>query len=1213
MADNKVQIIIEAQNKTQEGLGQIQEDFKKLSGLTDSLGGALKGAMGAFAGLGAAILSFQGLKTLFTESVDATQKFAGEVYKLGLMTGMTAEESSTFLSVAKRLGIEFDNLATFITAVSRKMGGVKDLEFLVMDETGKLTDVFNKFGIEIKNSDGTIKSFSDIFSQIRDKIKDTKNPTEQLAIATQFFRGEASKLLPLLILSDEKIKELSEDAKKYGLVLSGENMAAVREYTLKHKELDEVFTGLKLKIGQELLPTITDLTNALLDLAVKVPPAMTAVSAEFQRLDMLIDKAGGSATTVLSVIPGLGAWAEKQNKVYEDLYKKHDLALMDMAAKEAGLTRVTDKMFKERKAGTSNQFTLVPQYSEANQLAYYTSNYVPPKPPPDKPKPASPTGDPAKMEGWQRTRIEIQKNLDMIEVSYSEYEKAVIEIQGKLDKAAETYKDIPGAKKFIEGMRPQFDEAIYQKFYDGALKKAKERIDKETVMEAEAAQKVVEGRLEAEKRQDDMLLSLHMITEEEAAKRSIEYEKKKLEAAQNTAAVKASVAGSEEESNRANAEYLALEDRLIELKKKELLVIDQAKIKDQERILTQQQGALQEKIALAQLNADRTTEKQLQIDLIDNEIQRIALNKDLSDDQKAASTARAEAQKQELANMQTYDGAVKQGLKDVLRSYGDTYDKIREVAKAAFGDSEKTFTDVFVDAFKGQLKGIGDYWNSFWDSLFQTLSQALAKMVVEAAAKVVLFTFNAVWSEGAKGVLGGIGKILGYAADYFFSDSPKGQGTSSSNSGDEFINVYQGGLIPGYASGGDSPANDTVRAWLSPGEYVVPRTVMQGIASEGRHGDSILAHINKSEAALLKALGGSGTINPKTGFPEFFGWGDLLPFLDPGATSAYNLFHANNWADIFDAAFDPITNPGMTVLLHELGNVLPSQIKQLTTMIGGIVGNFWGYGGAAAGAGVGAKIAGYSNEDAFKAAAAAAVMSYIIGSFSSETPSGAGGEGGAPSSPDPASSYYNPSIDPNSPSYDPTLDPNSPSYQPGPDQTPKGTHTWDEILKAATTFTRKWVLGQLITWLRSGSLSVSLQSEDDNGLGGTLRGLLGNVAPQEYKLPVSGLLKAHNGYKIDYNLGRAYDEIPIMAQAGERVLSRSGNDAFEKLLGRIGQAMGQPAAADAQPIRVVVNNPPGVPLAATARTTRTAKETVVDIILEDLQSYGPLRSAFAGV
>ena len=46
--------------------------------------------------------------------------------------------------------------------------------------------------------------------------------------------------------------------------------------------------------------------------------------------------------------------------------------------------------------------------------------------------------------------------------------------------------------------------------------------------------------------------------------------------------------------------------------------------------------------------------------------------------------------------------------------------------------------------------------------------------------------------------------------------------------------------------------------------------VAQYLASRGRNGDTMLAHITPDEARMLKAQGGSGTINPETGLPEYF-------------------------------------------------------------------------------------------------------------------------------------------------------------------------------------------------------------------------------------------------------------------------------------------------------------------------------------------------------
>ena len=50
----------------------------------------------------------------------------------------------------------------------------------------------------------------------------------------------------------------------------------------------------------------------------------------------------------------------------------------------------------------------------------------------------------------------------------------------------------------------------------------------------------------------------------------------------------------------------------------------------------------------------------------------------------------------------------------------------------------------------------------------------------------------------------------------------------------------------------------------------------QILQSLGRKGDKILAHITPEEAEMLKEEGGSGTINPNTGLPEYYGEEDFL-------------------------------------------------------------------------------------------------------------------------------------------------------------------------------------------------------------------------------------------------------------------------------------------------------------------------------------------------
>ena len=54
------------------------------------------------------------------------------------------------------------------------------------------------------------------------------------------------------------------------------------------------------------------------------------------------------------------------------------------------------------------------------------------------------------------------------------------------------------------------------------------------------------------------------------------------------------------------------------------------------------------------------------------------------------------------------------------------------------------------------------------------------------------------------------------------------------------------------------------------GGIVSLKPLAKELQSFGRNGDTMLAHITPQEARMLRRMGGSGTINPVTGLPEFF-------------------------------------------------------------------------------------------------------------------------------------------------------------------------------------------------------------------------------------------------------------------------------------------------------------------------------------------------------
>lgn len=145
-----------------------------------------------------------------------------------------------------------------------------------------------------------------------------------------------------------------------------------------------------------------------------------------------------------------------------------------------------------------------------------------------------------------------------------------------------------------------------------------------------------------------------------------------------------------------------------------------------------------------------------------------------------------------------------------------------------------TFSTVFEDAYKGDLKSIGDYSTAIWDTVRKKFFDMVAQMITE---KIIL-SFGTNWVEGGTAVLSTINRVLGLA-----DSLDLGQYIG--------VNFAQGGPVQGYAAyPGNDIRNDKIPAWLSPGEYIMPRTAVNADTKE------ILDYIRQFGRAPGYALGG---------------------------------------------------------------------------------------------------------------------------------------------------------------------------------------------------------------------------------------------------------------------------------------------------------------------------------------------------------------------
>lgn len=111
----------------------------------------------------------------------------------------------------------------------------------------------------------------------------------------------------------------------------------------------------------------------------------------------------------------------------------------------------------------------------------------------------------------------------------------------------------------------------------------------------------------------------------------------------------------------------------------------------------------------------------------------------------------------------------------------------------------------------------------------------------------------------------------------------------------------------------------------------------KNLASKGRYGDTMLAHINPEEAALLKSMGGAGTVNPQTGLREFYGTSQMAALGLTPAPAALPAFGTPEFMNLrssgtpiapapFDRAFADIVQGGYGTQ-HVTGYTVPTENK----------------------------------------------------------------------------------------------------------------------------------------------------------------------------------------------------------------------------------------------------------------------------------------------
>lgn len=236
---------------------------------TAALESGLKDAQAKIAGFGSAVAKQTAMAAAAFATVGlgvalAVKGSIDEADKLGKAAqkwGVGVEELSRLKHAADLSGVSFDGLGTAVSRLSRNMSEVAG------GATNTASKAFEALGISVKNSDGTLKSSTQVMTEIAAKFERFEDSAAKTALAMALFGRSGAELIPMLNAGATGMREMMTEADQLGIVIDSKTAKAAEAFNDNLTRLARVKDGIVTQIAARLLPALQNLSQIMIDAA----------------------------------------------------------------------------------------------------------------------------------------------------------------------------------------------------------------------------------------------------------------------------------------------------------------------------------------------------------------------------------------------------------------------------------------------------------------------------------------------------------------------------------------------------------------------------------------------------------------------------------------------------------------------------------------------------------------------------------------------------------------------------------------------------------------------------------------------------------------------------------------------------------------------------------------------------------------------------------
>ena len=191
----------------------------------------------------------------------------GAVAGIAIRAGADIAESATKmgLSVEEYTKLKFaaEQSGTSVQTLAMCMGRLSRAAQEANQNGGASADAFKALGVEVTDASGQLKGQHELLLETADAMSKIENPTQRSALAMQLMGRGGRELLPMLMEGAEGIQRMEEQAKKLGLVLTGDTAKSLDAAADKIDGAKSSLQMTAIVVGSVLVPALATAATAV--------------------------------------------------------------------------------------------------------------------------------------------------------------------------------------------------------------------------------------------------------------------------------------------------------------------------------------------------------------------------------------------------------------------------------------------------------------------------------------------------------------------------------------------------------------------------------------------------------------------------------------------------------------------------------------------------------------------------------------------------------------------------------------------------------------------------------------------------------------------------------------------------------------------------------------------------------------------------------------